>query len=116
MPEHELFSLLSCTWDVDVAKALIAGRERPTVELPVRAFAPWLGLIRIDEKHAAGVDLATPVIVARTPIGVICIDGWHRIWRASQEGVETLPAVVLNESEERKARIAGTIRRPRSQK
>lgn len=92
-------------YDIDLAQDLIAASPRATrlIDVPQLASMFSLGIIRVDEAYARSADLAVPLIVAPLPDeGHLVIDGWHRIWRALQEGVATLPAYLLT-AEETKA-------------
>ena len=63
----------------------------------------WLGFIRIDPEIVKKADVSVPIILATMTIagrkGVFPIDGWHRIARAIQDGLDELPAYVLNKRE-----------------
>ncbi|MEU9305728.1 hypothetical protein [Streptomyces sp. NPDC048269] len=74
---------------------------------------PWLPIIRVDEKHAAHVDLTEPVLVACVAdIGTtMLIDGWHRLYRAQTEGLTHLPCRVIDEERELQARVLGGRKR-----
>lgn len=96
--EDEVFRFLTTRWNVSEGQRLaeaagIVGNHR----LNVNAWANLLGLIGIDAEHAKQVDLSKPVLVGHTPGGEspILIDGWHRLYRAKQEGLEWLPATLL---------------------
>lgn len=72
-----------------------------------------LFLVHINEAHAATVDLTKPLIAA--PIedaGYLVIDGWHRVWKARNLGVETLPVHYLTAEEERLIRLYGGDKGP----
>jgi hypothetical protein len=114
-PSREIFSMLAYQWDITAALALVEGRT-PNATITVADAALWLPLIVINEAHAATVDLDKPVLIV--PIhdpkepdapfaGYLIIDGWHRIYRATHEGVETLVAHLLAVEEERQCRLAG---------
>lgn len=56
--------------------------------------------IEVDVSYAGKVDLSRPLITAQMgPYGLMLIDGWHRVYRAQQDGVRYLPAYVLTEGE-----------------
>ncbi len=60
--------------------------------------------VTIDEEYAmAHSDLNSPVIAVQIVIAeskdFFVIDGWHRIFKARQLGIENLPVHILNESE-----------------
>ncbi|WP_336214721.1 hypothetical protein [Nonomuraea sp. LPB2021202275-12-8] len=112
---REIFNMLAYRWDITAALALVEGRE-PNAVISVADAAMWLPLIVINQAHAAVADLSKPLLVA--PIhdpkkaaqpfaGYLTIDGWHRIYRATYECVETLPAHLLTTEEERQIRLEG---------
>ena len=55
------------------------------------------------------VDLTRPILIASVPMSdemlTIPIDGYHRLWRAWHDGIETLPAIVLTTEQEQEIRI-----------
>jgi hypothetical protein len=110
----QTFAFLGFVWDVDAALRLAAGRH-PTLQLPVAKLRPYLGAMEINEAYAlsSATDLARPLLAVRIGglEGVFVIDGWHRLFKASARRIATLPTVVLNETEERLIRIAGTVSR-----
>ncbi|MEV0307841.1 hypothetical protein [Nonomuraea fuscirosea] len=114
-PCREIFSMLAYQWDITAALALVEGRE-PNATIGVEDAAKWLPVIVINQAHAATVDLNKPVLVVaiqdpKKPeepfAGYLTIDGWHRIHRATQEDVATLPAHLLTAEEEKQIRLSG---------
>jgi hypothetical protein len=89
--DREAFTFGVWTWDVNAA----LDEADPEVHtVLVSDVASILGLIRVDREHAKTADLSKPILLARFPDvdAWLPIDGWHRIARAVDEGVETLPA------------------------
>ncbi|MGI8335240.1 hypothetical protein ACRYCC_35270 [Actinomadura scrupuli] len=106
----EMFALLGWAWDIDTATRLAKAYPVGTAE--VRPLAGLLSLIRIAPEHAATVDLTRPLLVVPLPNipapgNRLVIDGWHRIHRALSEGVDRLPAILLDASDERACRLRG---------
>ena len=104
---RDIFTFGAYRWNITAAEQLLAGRP---VEhyAPVKKAAALLFMVYIDEAHAATVDLAKPLIIAPVNnVGHIVIDGWHRIYKAHNEGIETLPAHVLTAEEEHQIRSYG---------
>lgn len=121
--EYEQFRFLTRLFDVCAAKRQIATHPRQIFGLPMDTFKSWvgapeivwlepdengrrmadndsLGMISIDWDRAKEADLSVPVIVAHmieddSSVHSLVIDGWHRIARATLEGIDVLPAVVL---------------------
>ncbi len=109
---RETFQFLAYAWDVTAAQRIAAGRD--TLDIPVEQIAQWLPLIVIDKEHAATVDLTDPlIIVPVADAGHIAIDGWHRVWKAAHQGVETLQGVLLTHAEENEVRLCGGDKTPR---
>jgi hypothetical protein len=112
---------LTWTWNVTLADYLV--RQRP---LPPGSDQPALdGLFPVasvefliermlepEERERAlgpGFRLSQPLLCAplrftigetEAEFGPLPIDGWHRLWRALQEGVPRLPYYCLTEEEE----------------
>ncbi|MFD0659700.1 hypothetical protein [Thermocatellispora tengchongensis] len=81
--------------------------------MSVAEAATWLAFVRIDKAHAATVDLTKPLIIAPIEdLGHMPIDGFHRIWKARREGIETLTARLLTSEEEYQIRIHGGDKSP----
>lgn len=106
-------------YNISKALELVAGRpptasinvaERATQVQPRGASTQSEDKALIDPDHAATVDLSYPVMLlgSRSELsggqGRV-IDGWHRIYRASQLGIAELPAVVITAEEEALIRI-----------
>jgi hypothetical protein len=102
-------------YNVNAAFELTRGRE-PTAVIDVveqarhiapRSDPPPEDKMLIDPEHALSVDLTYPVLLLEMPDGSEgrIIDGWHRIYRASQLGIRELPAVIMAAEEEPIIRI-----------
>jgi hypothetical protein len=104
---RDTFTFLSYTWDVTAAAREAASEPVRTFE--VRSALQLLPFIRVDEAHAATVDLAEPVLLAYVKeVGsALVIDGWHRVWRAWDQGVRELPCRLLTEEQEARVRLYG---------
>ena len=106
----EMFALLGWAWDIDTAARL--AKRHPVQPAEVRPLARLMGLVRIDTDHAATADLSRPLLVVPLPNVPapgyrLVIDGWHRIHRALTDGIDRLPAVLLDASDERACRLHG---------
>jgi hypothetical protein len=97
VPDTEKFTFARWTWDVDAALKLAA--DLPIVQVPVPQLAMIAGLIRINPAHLPDVDVTQPILLAPFPDqpAYIPIDGWHRIHRAINENLPTLPARFLTD-------------------
>jgi hypothetical protein len=91
-------------WNIDQADAIVSGRQ-PS-ELEIARWVPGLPEREINEEHWPTVDLTKPLIAVPFPgTGeLFLIDGWHRVRRASEEGVSVLPVHVMTIDEERSVR------------
>lgn len=64
----------------------------------------------LDQQKALrfpGVALLTPILFVPHNGKHVCIDGWHRIFKAVVQGFPVLPAYILTEEEERLIRVGG---------
>lgn len=110
-PNYERFTFMGWSWDIVKALALVQDRE-PDALLPVESWYNMSGIMRIDETYAKTTDLDKPVLLVKIQHPTegefpLIIDGWHRIWKAHNEGVETLPVIVLTAEEEEAIRLTG---------
>ncbi|WP_433426237.1 hypothetical protein ACQP1V_43070 (plasmid) [Microtetraspora malaysiensis] len=102
---REVFRFGFYAWNINLAEDIVQGREPDHIRVDE---AGPLFFVRIDEAYAATVDLTKPLILAPfADCGNLVIDGWHRIWKARRDGVETLPAHLLTPEEEYRVRIYG---------
>lgn len=126
--ETEGFTYVHLRWDVAKAWTLVAD-VAPDSHITVAEWAPalfgapspeamldpsriYVG-VGVDTAWCLtnDVDLTRPVlVVTRTlPNGgatvTLMIDGYHRLYRAWHDGVETLPAIMLTPEQERQARL-----------
>jgi hypothetical protein len=107
-------------YNVNTAFKLTRGREPAAVvnvaeeakQVAPRSDPPPEDKMLIDPEHALSVDLSYPVLLLQAPDGSggRIIDGWHRIYRASQLGIAELPAVVITADEEPIIRIDPGVR------
>jgi hypothetical protein len=98
--------------DLEFGQATVVATRHPVHEADIRPLTGVVGLIRVDPAHAATVDLTRPLLVVPLPYAPppgnrLVIDGWHRIHRALAEGLDRLPAVLLDEDDERACRLRG---------
>ncbi|MFG3438394.1 hypothetical protein ACGF0J_14215 [Nonomuraea sp. NPDC047897] len=108
---HEVFHFGPYAWNITAAERIVEGREPDYIRVGKVAALLWL--VHVNEDYAATVDLAKPLILAPfADVGNIPIDGWHRIWKARREGVETLPAHALTADEEHIVRTHGGDKGP----
>ena len=113
----EMFEFVMSRYDVRKAKEIIHNNPRGVANMrltgmtsiiPKRhvkrdngqfTMSPGIGVDwgRIDTEI---IDITTPVIVATAKNGsLLPIDGWHRIAKAMDQGIEVLPAVLLTREE-----------------
>lgn len=128
----EQFTYLHLAWDVAKAWDLVKDTE-PSGQIDVAEAARTFGAPTAADMLppadgspvtriyvGVGVDTAwclanepdytRPVLIARRPLPsgdevTMMIDGYHRLWRAWHDGVETLPGIVLTAEQERACRI-----------
>lgn len=125
---HQVFRIVTHKFCVTTALALIeadapsAVAERGDVDVTtlshsIRLLQPKkpdtlpLFAIDVDPEHAMTTDLTKPLLIAPLLLdsggtaGNALIDGWHRVYKAHMEGIDTLPAILLSESAARAARL-----------
>jgi hypothetical protein len=115
-PVHttEIFKYFHRSFDISKAWQMIT-KDRAKACVQVSTLKNTLGLIHVDSKTEHPVDLSVPLLAVdisqRTFLGFdpkekdgdgrarMIIDGWHRVAKALEEGVESLDVYVLNEEE-----------------
>lgn len=119
--EHEWFSFVTRTWNVQKAKTILKNKSYESIEVDIETFAKLLSkeketangkmLVlgvgvdneRLDTKE---IDLNIPIIIVSDPvIEYMVIDGWHRIAKAQKLGIKTLNGFLLDKSDSRKVFI-----------
>lgn len=98
----EIFTFGQTRYDVDKAVELVddhvGNREKVllgsiTLSGLLRLVAA--GLIRVNNSHAASVDIEKPGIAVMTKNGALLIDGWHRAMRRQHLGKEEMNCYVI---------------------
>lgn len=101
------------TWDVSEAQDIV--KDRPVTGMMFPSELDSLGKnVTIDEEYAmAHSDLNEPVIAVLIAVGeskdYFVIDGWHRIFKARQLGVNHLPVYILNEVESERVTLSWKV-------
>jgi hypothetical protein len=121
---HESFNLLMYSWNIDEAKKILAARPRESVEVPLASVRGLIDYppkpdgasimsVWVDTDHVSHVDTTIPGIMGYLPISVPLvgktndasnrhrwpIDGYHRIARAIDLGLTTVPMLMLTAEE-----------------
>jgi hypothetical protein len=99
----QVFHLLGRSWDVTAGLRLARGQQPRQVD--VRAAAALLPFIGVDLGHVEHVDLTEPILLGTTDDGLLPLDGWHRIAKASKNTIDRLPAVVLSAEQTRQIEL-----------
>lgn len=112
----EHFDSIAGVFDIDAAKRILIKKPRAIEQLTIaqvrdlvhprtgiHAFRVPIDWERIDTD--ATIDLSVPVIIA--DLGPTCfpIDGWHRIAKAVDQGLESIPCVVLTTRETKAVKL-----------
>lgn len=96
----ETFTFGAWRYNIDLAKEEAARPRAKVTTFSTQVAAKLIGFIRINADHAKTVDLTCPILIATIRVDgkdwSLPIDGYHRIQRALDEGVHTLPAIVLS--------------------
>lgn len=109
-PAHrpETFEWGVFLYDIARAKDEAAAREHERGTISVDSWAAMLGVMRIDEQHVPSRVLTEPLLVVRLGGAdgpPMVIDGWHRIAKAHDTGVASLPAILIDKAAEAAARL-----------
>jgi hypothetical protein len=107
---YEFFMMQGQSWDVRKAKRIIFEKPRETTQFPVDSVKYCLtnGSVNVGGDYKSA-DLSIPIILTSTKgdsvSGQFPIDGWHRIAKAIELGVEFIPAYVLSPEENKEVQI-----------
>jgi hypothetical protein len=94
---------LGC-YDIDAAKRVIADHPRPSLPADVHGWvtAGKKEHLLPTRKETSNVDYSVPIIIAtinQSAGNYLVIDGWHRLLKANDDGVEAIPSFYLTEPE-----------------
>jgi len=111
--EHEVFSFIFRSWDVNEAWKIIQAKKRKNkIMVPIEEIKQYFGYVKVNKAYADKIDLSKiqPLIAVtlKDEDGgkfALVIDGWHRIYKAMKSGVKELPAYLLTLREERQVMI-----------
>jgi hypothetical protein len=100
LKDTEVFHFGVRSWDVRKSKRLIYKNPREIQSYTVKSVEYLLksGMINTGGDWESS-DLSIPLILITTADGIFPIDGWHRIRKAIEEGVVSLPCFQLTEDE-----------------
>lgn len=104
----QTFSFLAKAWDIDAAEELLKKTPRRPKMVNISTA---MDLIRTNQAYVDTIDLkkAAPIIIGtiKDKEGEfwLPLDGWHRIRRAKDLGVDKLPAYILSKKETDKIEI-----------
>lgn len=105
--EGRHFDLLSRRWDIDAVDRYVARKKlKPTSTINPKIWidSEWGHIIPVDHEFIASdkVDLSKPIYVAKIldpstqKYMHIPIDGWHRLHKAAQKGITSLPVIMID--------------------
>lgn len=94
--EDEKFLFGEYCFDIDKARSI--SQKQPNAEIPVSK--KWIDKIKLNKEAAIKSTSTNPVFLAQvhTPNGIkpLLIDGNHRMFKAVQDGKETVPAYIFS--------------------
>lgn len=104
--EEEVFDCVGHEFDIQKAKRIIVKSPRPVVKVNVANYSALLdSVVKLDRRNVT-YDLSVPIIIGTLRNGgLLLLDGWHRVQGAVKEGVEELPAVILDKDETKRSRF-----------
>jgi len=120
---NEVYQSLMGSYDVDLAKHILQDKPRQPVQANIKELASWVKRPWTDKEGVTHMiighcvkwseldadpfkfDLSFPIIAVRMKGNIWPIDGWHRIAKAIDQGLEALPALLLNVQESKKVKL-----------
>lgn len=120
---EKFIHFLPVSWDVQKAKEILRNKPREIQQINVSGCFNYVkrpktnpdGSITCTIGHCVDwekvdsdkVDISFPVIVAYLPKSddIWIIDGWHRIAKAAEQKIDTLPCVCLTKEESKQCLI-----------
>lgn len=106
----EVYTFWTSSFDVDMAKKLVLERNLPVANIQLDELASFAKRPKEKTSHnimhqfdwekidSDVVDLDFPLILINHPkAGIMVIDGWHRIAKATNNGIMELPGFCLTD-------------------
>ena len=87
------------TWDIATVKHMLEAVPHPVLRYDIREAAALLPATNLGPEDCQYADLDFPIIVGWRDGEELVIDGWHRIAKASHQGISHLPAIILTKAE-----------------
>jgi hypothetical protein len=110
--DDQIFTFCQRHYNITTALRIIEEKPRSPVIYRVSDFSHLASLVDVCPEHAEGVDLTKPCILAADRFGkdsqdlsAMLIDGWHRLYKARKQGLETISCYRLCEEETKLIRI-----------
>ncbi len=105
LKDKEIFNFGTRSWDVRYAKRIIYKNPREIKQYDVNRSKYLLnGMINTGGKWEQA-DLNIPIILITTEQGEFPIDGWHRIKKAIENNIITLPSITLTIEESKEIEL-----------
>lgn len=111
-PDERVLCWGAFEWSERKLVEIVETVEHEVFMFPIAPFVPFIGLMGIEEiPPQREVDLTVPCILAPMigasgkDYGPFLADGWHRLLKAYEDGVERLPGYVLTVQESCDARV-----------
>ena len=98
---NEEFVILGSRFDVQAAKKLIVAKPREIIPIDINSLAFCARWVATFWRIKVESDLSVPLIMAVLGGGYLLIDGYHRLHRAQDKKVGSLPTVRLTPDETR---------------
>ena len=74
-------------------------KHKPIISVKVVSLKWILNHTHIDLARVNNADLSKPILICVNELGDIVIDGAHRLAKAVENGIESIPAKYVNEKE-----------------
>lgn len=91
--------MLGKTWDVEKGYQIVKEMNIPPEEFAVSDLASLLGFVKVNKDYAMGNSNNAPVLLIVYNGSLMMIDGYHRVYKAKESGVETMKGYVLEEEQ-----------------
>ena len=91
--ENDTFVSGGVTYPIN--KYLKIGATKPTVQIPVSELKWVLQYDKADPARVEKADITAPLLVTKWQGKLVAVDGLHRLTKAVQQGVKTLPCKII---------------------
>jgi hypothetical protein len=92
-------------WDIDQGLRYVEEKGLKPESVKTDDLKGYLGIVKVDQDYASKLTNKEPLLAITSEDGSMVVDGYHRIQKAVNDGVENLDVVFLNDKQSKDIEI-----------